>query len=363
MSEPVVATYTFNFVVRAQDWNEVITIFKNELGITKKYNSSERPINGLFLVSCTLSKNDLTKSFYQRIARSKNIAIHSDGKSVSLYPKILHETRLVEEKLRWLLLHVSDAIEDYAKLLGYEKNDIVEKEKLDPLTSRLSFEAMIGLLEMDQSWARDGVSDQKMRALISDSADFESFRTVYLKRTTPKTVWASISELVLQRPVEWETIAPKLKTIKALRNKCAHFHTVTDADLEQAKHLRTQIMQNLARKRTYSPEDFKAFTELSKQVAEIMKGFSESYAKNMVKLFESTNAAQNTLQQLAGVYKPIDFNALTANQAFTKNFFSPRLDTGLKKSSNADDTFKVNDEENEGDDDAAGAAIPISSKK
>lgn len=278
--------FTFHFVVKASTWDEVIDLFSNELGITKKRNSSDREINGLYLVSSDLESSKLTKSFYEKISNSNNIAVHSDEKSSQLYPLILKETQMVEEKLRWLLLHVSDAIEDYAKLLGYEKNDIVEQDKLDPLTSRLTFEGILGLFELDQSWARDGVDDVRMRQLIDKSSDFESFKRAYIDKTAPKTIWESISEQVLQRPVKWDAISPKLKSIKALRNKCAHFHTISEDDLHQARALRKNIIHSLSKKQITSSNE-QSLMALSKQIAETMKRLTDSLAPT-----------QNALQSL-----------------------------------------------------------------
>ncbi len=300
MSKPTLSIYTFKFVVRANSWDDVVSILKDELGITKKRNSSDRKISGLYLVSCIIDDKDITKNFYKKIAKSNNIVIHSDGKSTSLYPKILKETQIVEEKLRWLLLHVSDAIEDYVKLLGYEKNDIVENSSLDPLTSKLSFETILDLLEIDQSWARDGVDDGKMRHLIKNSSDFATFKSKYIEKTTPKTVWGSISDLVLERPIKWETIYKKLHSIRILRNKCAHFHTVTSDDFSQAKHLRTQIMKNLTKKSSYTSTDIKTLTELSKQMVETVRTLQTSYYKDIAKLTNASFSAQQALANLSG---------------------------------------------------------------
>ncbi len=300
MPELVAREYNFDFVVRAKDWDEAIAIFRDELGITKKQNSSDRKIDGLFLVSCSLRSSDLTKEFYEKIANSEKIAIHSDSKSSSLYPKILEETRAIEERLRWLLLHVSDAIEDYARLLGYEKNEIVEKDKLDPITSRLSFEEILNLLEIDQSWAREGVNNERMRKLIRDSSDFESFKATYLHKTRPRAVWESISDLVLQKPVKWDAILPKLKSIKALRNKCAHFHTVTDDDLSQARNLRAQIMTSLTKKGVLTSADIRAFAKLSERLAETIRSIQASYYEDIAKLTDASFSAQQTLAKLSG---------------------------------------------------------------
>ena len=329
--KPLASIYTFNFVVRADSWDEVVTILKDELDITKKHNSSDRQVNGLYLVSCVMNEAELTKSFYKKIDKSENIAIHSDGKSSSLYPKILEETRAVEEKLRWLLLYVSDAVEDYAKLLGYEKNEIVEKDKLDPITSRLSFEAVLALLEVDQSWARDGVNDEKMSQLLSDSTDFDSFKKTYIEKTTPKIIWESICDLVLQRSVKWETIAPKLKSIKTLRNKCAHFHTVTDDDLSQAKHLKTQIMNSLTRKRTYSSSNIRAFAELSKQMAETMRTFQETYYKDIIKLTGASFSAQQALAQLSNSMSPSLSDTAKSVTEMVNKIYAPAFNNDMRK--------------------------------
>ena len=329
--KPLASIYTFNFVVRADSWDEVVTILKDELDITKKHNSSDRQVNGLYLVSCVMNEAELTKSFYKKIDKSENIAIHSDGKSSSLYPKILEETRAVEEKLRWLLLYVSDAVEDYAKLLGYEKNEIVEKDKLDPITSRLSFEAVLALLEVDQSWARDGVNDEKMSQLLSNSTDFDSFKKTYIEKTTPKIIWESICDLVLQRSVKWETIAPKLKSIKTLRNKCAHFHTVTDDDLSQAKHLKTQIMNSLTRKRTYSSSNIRAFAELSKQMAETMRTFQETYYKDIIKLTDASFSAQQALAQLSNSMSPSLSDTAKSVTEMVNKIYAPAFNNDMRK--------------------------------
>lgn len=317
---PALTLWTFKFVVRATDWGAAAKILKDTLGIEATRDASDREINGLYLISCFVDDTNLTKEFYENITDSKDIAIHSDTKSDSLYPKILKETQAVEEKLRWLLLHVSDAIEDYILLLGGSKSDIIEKRLLDPLTTRLSFEAMLGLLEIDQSWARDGVNDERMRFLINGSADFESFKTAYLERTTPKTVWESISELVLQHPVKWRTIEKKLKSIKTLRNKCAHFHTVTDDDLGQAQNLRTQIMRHLTKKKTYTSADLTAFTGLSRQLTETMKHINELQLEQMRPLAESALAAQKAM--IESIKLDTSFlNSMKASQTITKQFF------------------------------------------
>ena len=67
-----------------------------------------------------------------------------------------------------------------------------------------------------------------MRDLIEQSTDFTEFRKGYIERTTERTVWSSISSLILQKNIEWKLIKPKLKKIKELRNKCAHFRTVSN---------------------------------------------------------------------------------------------------------------------------------------
>lgn len=324
MSEQIASIYTFTFVVHAKNWDEVVNVLKDELGITKKHDASDRKINGLYLASCLLKEEDITKDFYQKTANSDCLAIHSDGKSFSLYPKILIETRTVEERLRWLLLHVSDAIEDYAQILGYDKNKTIEGGKLDPITSRLSFEEIISLLETDQSWLRDGVSDSKMRELINQSNDFDSFKKSYLEKTAPKTIWESISELVLDKPVKWEIISPKLKSIKALRNKCAHFHTVTDGDLSQAQHLKIQIMKNLTKKKTYTSSDLMAFTNLGMQMAETIKSIQKSYYENIIKLTDASFSTQQALAQLSGTVTSLALTDVAKSVTKTVNqMYSP----------------------------------------
>lgn len=295
-SEPKKQSYKFVFVVKATSWDDVADIFKQELGITQKRNESDREISGLYLVSCDLKQSKLTKSFYEKVEKSSKLAIHADEKSNSLYPKILEETQIVEEHLRRLLLHVSDAVEGFIEILGYKDREVVEANALDPITSKLSFEAMLSLLDIDWSWARTGVDDGKMRSLIENSDDFAQFKQAYLLKTTHKTVWDSISKLVLERPIEWKTIEPRLCSIKALRNKCAHFYTVTDDDYSQARELRRQLVQNLTKKSMISTSDINAFAEFSKQLAEAMKILTQSYTES----FKTINATTRIIQESVG---------------------------------------------------------------
>lgn len=317
--KPDLSLCLFKFIVRAEKWADAARMLKDALGIDAKQDASDREVKGIYLISCWIKEDQLTKDFYSKIAASNDIAVHSDTKSASLYPKILKETQAVEEKLRWLLLHVSDAVEDYIVLLGGERSDIITKGSLDPLTTSLSFEAMLALLDLDQSWARGGVDDARMRSLISESADFDSFKKSYLEKTTPKKIWDSISELVLSDPVDWETISPKLKTIKALRNKCAHFHTITDDDLSQAQHLCKQIINSLAKKRRFTATDLKAFAELSQQMTQTIKNITETYADSFAPVRESVLSSQKALIDSLNINTSA-FGSVAFSQDIAKQF-------------------------------------------
>src|SRR5690606_25993820 len=122
-----------------------------------------------------------------------------------------------------------------------KKSDIITNKSFDPIISTLTFEDMMKLLILEQSWSRDRVTVNQMRALIDSSVDFTDFKKIYMEKTTKKTIWDSISDLVLQKRVAWETVEEDLKKIRGYRNKCAHFHTVTDDDLLQAKYLRKKL--------------------------------------------------------------------------------------------------------------------------
>lgn len=275
--------WTFNFVVRADSLNDSLKILKEVTGINASSSHSDREINGLYPIRCFVDDKDLTKDFYANIAKSDRVAIHSDDKSASLYPKILHETQSIEEQLRWLLLHVSDAIDDFAEQFSskkdsQKKSDIITKKSLDPITSTLTFGAMVALLKLDQSWSRDGVSTERMRTLMDNSSDFDSFKKSYLENTTKKTIWDSISTLVLQKSVEWETIEDKLRKIRTYRNACAHLLTVTDDDLSQVQHLRKDLDVMLVKKKTIPKSSLNSLRILNEQLAQMLKTISQSYA-------------------------------------------------------------------------------------
>lgn len=320
-TKPEEQSYKFVFVVKATSWDDVAEIFKSELGIIQKRNASGRKINGLYLVSCTLKQSELTKDFYEKVIVSSKIAIHTDEKSTTLYPMILEETQIIEERLRWLLLHVSDAVEGFVEIIGYKDKDIIETGRLDPLTSGLSFEAMLDLLDIDWSWARTGVDIQRMRLLVESSTDFNRFKQEYLAITTPKTVWESISDLVLERPLKWGTIKPRLKSIKTLRNKCAHFYTVTDDDYSQARVLREQLVQNLTKKSTITPSDIKAVLELSKQLTETIKVLTQSYTESFKTLNTGARIMQETFGAINGGFQSAIIGATRPNISVLKSLF------------------------------------------
>lgn len=272
--KPLLAFYTFNFVVQAKTFEEAKSIIRNTLDIRVSRNDSKRKINGIYLISHSVEEKQLTKYFYKKIKESHKISIHSDQKSAQLYPKILAETQVVEERMRWLLLHVSDAIEDFTDQLseigGAKKgSDINTRESLDPITSTITFESMLELLSLDQSWAHNTITTKQMRDLIEQSTDFTEFRKGYIERTTERTVWSSISSLILQKNIEWKLIKPKLKKIKELRNKCAHFRTVSDDDLNQAQYLRKELDGLLAEKEQSS--DSKTLQSLNTQITQLLK--------------------------------------------------------------------------------------------
>lgn len=286
--KPDLTLWTFKFVVRASTWNDAAKILKDRLNIEAIHDASDRQINGLYLISSFVNEDKLTKDFYCNITDSKDIAVHSDAKSDSLYPKILKETQAVEEKLRWLLLHVSDAIDSFAGQLSNKKNKdaieqstIITNESLDPITSMCTFEFMMGLLKLDQSWARDGVTTDQMRTLIDSSADFANFKKSYIEKTKKKTIWDSISNLVLQTSVTWDSVEDKFDKIRRYRNKCAHFNTVTDDDLSQARHIREELDTILTTKKTTPRLYVASLRALNEQLAQTLKTISQSYVTNI----------------------------------------------------------------------------------
>lgn len=302
--KPLVSIYTFNFVVRAQTQKEADKILKDELGITKSHNSSHRQINGLYLVACAINAKDITKDFYKKISDSDKIAIHSDGKSTSLYPEILKEIQNVEIHLRWLLLHVSDAVEDYVKLFDVKSDDITTRKGLDPITALLTLNKTLEILETDSSWLNTGVTDERLRSLMESSDTFDSFKKSYLEKTNKKIIWELISEIVLQKPVDWDNIGPKLKTLKEIRNKCAHFRTVTDVDLSKAKRLSADVLSLIKVKQRISTSTSRDILNLSRQLSETLQTIQKSYYKDIIKLTDASLSAQQVLAQLSNSTSP-----------------------------------------------------------
>ena len=122
-----------------------------------------------------------------------------------------------------------------------------------------------------------------------------------------------------------------MKSIKTLRNKCAHFHTVTDDDLSQAKHLKTQIMNSLTRKRTYSSSNIRAFAELSKQMAETMRTFQETYYKDIIKLTDASFSAQQALAQLSNSMSPSLSDTAKSVTEMVNKIYAPAFNNDMRK--------------------------------
>jgi len=303
------STFTFSLVVKADKWDDVITILKDTLGVTQKLNSSNRDINGLFLVSCWFKAEEITKDFYKKIERSDSISIHSDGKSSSLYPQILKEVQAIEERLRWLLLHVSDTIENYLELVN-AKTGVVTTKSLDPITANLTLEKTIDLLGFDQSWNDRPITATDVARIAANSSNFAEFKKSFTEKTTPKTIWDSITELVLDTPVAWHVIEPKLGKVKVIRNKCAHFHTVTDDDLSQIKKLRTDIIKALktTKRASAGKKDYEAFNlEFMKSLNDIINT-KVAWVSTLAQLSAETQKSLSLLSGISESIKPITTN-------------------------------------------------------
>lgn len=284
--KPTLTLWTFKFVVRAANWGDAAKVLNETLDIKATHDTSDREISELYLISSLVNEDKLTKEFYESIEKSANIAIHSDEKSAALYPRILIEVRAVEEEMRWLLLHVSDAIDNFAEQFSKakdskKKSDIITTKSLAPITSTLTFEAMMKLLSLDQSWARDGVTVDQMRTLMDSSADFGDFKKLYTEKTAKKTTWDSISSLVLKKSVTWKSVEDWLHKIRGYRNKCAHFHTVTEDDLLQAQHARRELDKILTKKKIVSRSEIGSLRTLNDQLAQTLKIISRGYMSSI----------------------------------------------------------------------------------
>ena len=295
-------------LVKAQSWDEVIKLFKDELYIEKgKQNNSDRDIDGLFLVQVELEVTSLTVDFFEKIKKSKNFSIVSNPQDNERRDQILREVYIVETHFRKLLLHVSDIVENYydcfakAKMAKdfAKKKEVIMEGEIDPITSRLTFDEIIGIMELDLSWGHKNLTASDLLGLFELAKDTDDIKGILKDKIKVNTVWDNISKSVLSREIKWEDIAEDIHRIKQLRNRAAHFNVLTEDDQVSAHKLASSILRRTKKKETLSQGDIEElrkvlYPQFSEAIVNVGK-LAQEIANYNIGVLNSTGLIESQL--------------------------------------------------------------------
>jgi len=287
-------SYKFEFLVKAENWEEVVQIFKDQLGIDKnKQDSSVRDMNGLFLVQVKLAENQINKDFYSAVRSSDVLAITDSPLCAKERYEILEETYRVETKLRKLLIHISDVAEEYYDFFlkspytktFAKKNSLIPSDDLDPVTSHLTFGDMLNILSINLSWKSRTLTTEDLLHLLNDQLEIRDVRNKLKTKMKDNLVWDIVCKYVLKRQVPWGEIREDFQRLKRLRDKAAHFQIVTEKDTIEARVLTKRIMNKLDQK-DISLSDFMKLREATYPLADLLSSFNQ--ASGVVNSFQKS---------------------------------------------------------------------------
>lgn len=291
---------TFELVVNASTWDDVVQILKDELSIhKKKRDTSVRNMQGLFIFEVSLDETQINKDLYKNIRKSNTIAIHHSPLSARYRNEILESVATIEVQLRKLLLHVSDLAEEYYKIIrkkyngDYTKKEtLIITESLDPATSRLTFGEMIDVLDFDLSWKNKPLTTESLLKLLEKADDTQKLKKEVIEKQKEKPLWDIISSTLLVKTIAWNEIKTELNQLKNLRDKAAHFRTLTPDDRDKAKMLSKDINNKLTTKNISSSIQKKFSNETYKQFTDALYNSYFSDVKTVSNLIKPISDAQ-----------------------------------------------------------------------
>ena len=246
--------YSLEFLVEANTWQEVVEIFKADLGIdNKKQNVEDFQTNNTFLVHVNMKNSAISKEFYKKVAKSRQIALVYDPKGANIRNKIMDAVDSVEHNLRIILLNISEVIDDYfryfkntyAKDFAKDKS-LIKIDNLDPLTSYLTLGDIIQVLSTDTSLSNKNLTAEDMMSILKDCTDINDVKHELSERVKPCTIWDQIDKHILKKGIKWEEIKGDLGKIEKIRNKAAHFRIVTESDLQNVRESANAINEKIA---------------------------------------------------------------------------------------------------------------------
>lgn len=176
--------YQLEFLVEADTWQEVVKIFKTDLGIdNKKQNVKDFQTNNTFLVHVSMKDSAISKEFYKKVSKGS-----------------------VEHNLRIILLNINEAIDDYFRYFRntYAKDfakskSLIKIDDLNPLTSYLTLGDIIQVLSADTSLSNKNLTAEDMVSIFKDYSDINDVKHELSERIKPCTIWDQIDKHILKK--------------------------------------------------------------------------------------------------------------------------------------------------------------------
>ncbi len=280
-------------VVRCGTWQNAKDILAS-VNIYEKSKVNYRPISGIYIVSTEL-EHALDGQGYKNIEDNECVAILSDSESLKRARMILDKIYQIETQVRKLLLHVSDSVgpffevfyqtSEYTRNFSNEKGIVTCKGKLDPLTSHLTFGEMMSILGYDLSWAERALKSSDLNDLITSSADFNDFKLKMSEMIKPLFVWDIISKEVLKKNLPWTLMEKRLNSLKAIRNKFAHHHVITEKEKKQLIKNADQLLDDITPTKPLNTTDLAALRKSSEQIARTLELLTKSIDMSVIHAF------------------------------------------------------------------------------
>jgi len=307
-------------VVRCESWEEAKDVLAS-VGIYEKSKTNYRPITGLYVVSTELEEA-LDGQGYKKIEENERVAILSDSESLKRTCEILDKIYEIETQVRKLLLHVSDSVgpffevfyqtSEYTRNFSNEKGIVTCKGKLDPLTSHLTFGEMMDILGYDLSWAERALKSSDLNDLIASSADFDDFKAKMSEKIKPLFVWDIISQEVLKKALPWPAIQKRLNGLKAVRNKFAHHHVITEKEKKELIKNADQLLKDITPTKPLSIADLATLRRSSEQIARTLELFTKSIDVSAIQAFAKRQS------EIAAQLHAITMPSVDVMRAFTR---------------------------------------------
>ncbi len=258
----------------ADDWKEAKS-FLGEVDIHEKKQSHNRKVDGLFIVTVNSEKN-LSDESYDKIFDSKQISIISDSVSRIRAIEISEKVYEVETQLRKLILHVSDSIPEFFTILNREGSRInnrrtVSSEKsLDPITSELTYEQIIKILDVDLSWStKENLSAHDLLDLLESAKNLSHLKIGLKKKLRPQFVWDEIAGSVLGKKISWAKVKGDISELKDFRNKSAHHKIITEKEKGKFIEISKRLIPKITPKSNLTTGNVRALKKTEEKIKKV----------------------------------------------------------------------------------------------